>query len=84
MVLENGYCEYCNKIYTDIIHKWCKPCLMKQNCISGNDKIDDFIQEMRLKINQYYDIIIEWIPYKQLSNIKEIGKDDFTIIYSAI
>ncbi|CAB5380269.1 unnamed protein product [Rhizophagus irregularis] len=33
------------------------------NWISGNEKIDDFIQEMQLKINEYHDEVFEWIPY---------------------
>ena len=30
---------------------------------------------MQLKINEYNDIIFEWIPYNQFSDIKETGKD---------
>ena len=51
---------------------------------SGNKKIDDFIQEMQLKIHEYDDIVFEWIPYNQLNDIKEIGKDDSASVYSAI
>jgi hypothetical protein len=39
---------------------------------------------MQLKINDYYDIIIEWIPYDQFDNIKEIRKDDSVTLFSAI
>ncbi len=39
---------------------------------------------MHLKINNYYDIIFEWIPYNQFNNIKEISKDDFSTTFSAI
>jgi hypothetical protein len=39
---------------------------------------------MQLKIESYYYIMIEWIPYNQLSNIKNIHKDNFTTINSAI
>ncbi|CAB5388864.1 unnamed protein product [Rhizophagus irregularis] len=45
----------------------------------GNEKIDEFIQEMQLKIERYDDIIVEWIPYNQFNNVKKIGKDDFAI-----
>jgi len=38
---------------------------------------------MQLKINGYK-LIFEWIPYSQFDNIKEISKDSFTTIYSAI
>jgi uncharacterized protein (DUF608 family) len=51
---------------------------------SGNEKIDNFIQEMQLKIEKYHSKIVEWIPYNQFSNIKIIIKDDFTTLYSAI
>ncbi|CAB4433260.1 unnamed protein product [Rhizophagus irregularis] len=52
---------------------------------SGNKKIDDFIQEMKLKIKEYYNVIFEWIPYSQFNNIKDTGKSDkFMTVYSAI
>ncbi|CAB5329688.1 unnamed protein product [Rhizophagus irregularis] len=53
------------------------------NWTSGNDKIDNFIQEMQLKPN-HSDIVFEWIPYNQLYDIKETGKDSFMTVYSAI
>jgi hypothetical protein len=72
--------------------KWCKPCYINYlknsfpSWTSGNDIIDDFIQKMQLKINNYYDIVVEWIPYNLLINIKKLGKtdDDNSTIYSAI
>ncbi|CAB5367071.1 unnamed protein product [Rhizophagus irregularis] len=54
------------------------------NWTSGNEKIDDFIQEKRLKINNYDDIVLEWIPYSQFNEIKEIVKNGTVTIYSAI
>jgi hypothetical protein len=54
------------------------------NWTSGNEKIDDFIQERRLKANKYYDIIFEWIPYNQFNQIKETSKNGFMTVYSAI
>jgi hypothetical protein len=47
------------------------------NWTSKNEKIDKFIQEMQLKINDYNDIIVEWIPYEQFNNIKKINKDGY-------
>ncbi|CAB5350809.1 unnamed protein product [Rhizophagus irregularis] len=91
MVLEVNsiYCEKCNKKYTDISHKWCKPCQLNYfkstnftNWTSGNKKIDQFIQNMQLKIDAYDDIVFEWIPYNQFSNIKKISNDD--ALYLAI
>ncbi|GES83244.1 kinase-like domain-containing protein [Rhizophagus clarus] len=66
--------------------------LVQNNCtlISGNEKIDDFIHEMQLKIkvtsngSEYNDTVIEWIPYNQLNEIKETNKSGYMIIYSAI
>ena len=55
-------------------------------CASGNEKIDDFIQEKQLKINycDYSDVVLEWIPYNQFNEIKETGKNGFIKLYSAI
>src|SRR5579862_9848087 len=54
------------------------------NWISGNEKIDNFIREIQLKINNHDDIIFEWVPYNQLNQIKEIKKNDFITVHSAI
>uniref|UniRef100_U9SZ62 Protein kinase domain-containing protein n=1 Tax=Rhizophagus irregularis (strain DAOM 181602 / DAOM 197198 / MUCL 43194) TaxID=747089 RepID=U9SZ62_RHIID len=54
------------------------------NWISGNEKIDHFIQEMQLEIEDHHDIIFEWIPYSQFNEIKETGKNNFITVYSAI
>jgi hypothetical protein len=54
------------------------------NWTSGNEKIDDFIQERRLKANKYNDMIFEWIPYNQFIQIKETGKNGLMTVYSAI
>ena len=44
------------------------------NWASGNEKIDNCIQEMQLKIDSQQDIVFEWVPYNQFSDIKEIGR----------
>ena len=54
------------------------------NWISGNENIDNFIQEMQLKINDHNDIVFEWIPYNQFNEIKEKGKNNSIPVYSAI
>ena len=51
---------------------------------NGNKKIDDLIRKMQLKINNWKDIVFEWIPYNQFSDIKEIDKGGFSTVYSAI
>jgi hypothetical protein len=81
-------CKYCGKVYTEIEYKWCQPCQinnLKQNFTnwtSGNEKIDELIQEMQLK-STWNDGIFEWIPYNQFNDIKEISKDESVIIYLA-
>ena len=74
------YCEKCGEMYTDAYYKWCKPCQMNYlkriNRTSGNERIDDFIQVMQLKIDDRRDIVFEWIPYNQFINVKEIGIDN--------
>ena len=39
---------------------------------------------MQLKIDRQSNIVFEWIPYNQFSNIKEIGRGGFATVYSAI
>src|SRR5581483_10964103 len=84
--IQDIYCKSCNEIYTNIEIGWCKQCQIKNftNWISGNEKIDKLIHEMQLKIENWNDSVIEWIPYNQFNKIKEIGKDCFATIYSAI
>src|SRR5256886_17608757 len=88
MVLQDEFCNKCGEKYTIVNYKWCKPCQidnLKGNfTTSGNEKIDNFIQEMQLKIDKYNDIVFEWMPYNQFSDIKEIGKGGFATVYSAI
>jgi hypothetical protein len=49
--------------------------------ISGNEKIDDFIQERQLIIEDH---VFGWIQYSQFNKIKEMGKNGLMTIYSAI
>src|SRR2546430_11081192 len=76
MVLQDEFCNKCGEKYTIVNYKWCKPCQidnLKGNfTTSGNETIDNFIQEMQLKIDKYNDIVFEWIPYNQFSDIKEM------------
>ena len=71
------------------MHKWCKTCQIKYlkenftNLTSGNEKIDDLIQEKQSEINNSQDIVFEWIPYNQFNSIKEADKDDLSTVYLA-
>jgi hypothetical protein len=80
------YCIKCNNEYNDKYYKWCNQCQINQlknnfkNWTSGNEKINELIQKMQLKINKYSDVVIEWIPDDELIEIKEInGNDGFAI-----
>src|SRR3954452_4917481 len=85
-----SYCKNCGEEYTNISRHWCKPCQIENlkgnftNWTSGNEKIDELIQEMQLKVNKWNDIVFEWIPYNQFSDIEEIGRGGFATVYSAI
>jgi hypothetical protein len=52
--------------------------------MSGNEKIDEFIQEKQLKIKDHNDVVFEWIPYNQFNEIKETCRNDFITVYLAI
>ncbi|UZO16625.1 uncharacterized protein OCT59_008008 [Rhizophagus irregularis] len=88
IVLKNNekYCIRCNNMYTNVDYKWCNKCrinYLRKNFINwsgGNEKIENFIQEMQLKISDLEDIIFEWIPYNMFLYTKEVHKDDFSTI----
>ncbi|CAB5388398.1 unnamed protein product [Rhizophagus irregularis] len=50
---------------------------------SENEIIDDFIQETQLNVDEYDNVLFEWILYNQF-NVKEISKSDSTPVYSVI
>jgi hypothetical protein len=85
MVFPHGYhCEKCGEKYFNIEDKCCKQCFVNdylKNNTSGNEIIDNLIQEIQLKIDAK---IFECIPYNQFINIKKIEKTDFYKLYSAI
>ncbi|RHZ70963.1 hypothetical protein Glove_264g27 [Diversispora epigaea] len=80
-------CPECNQ--KDTSWNWCKPCNLKHfqndfnNCTSGNDKIDNFIQDAQLNANRNWDVI-EWIPYDRFKDVKQIGKGGFGTIHYAM
>jgi hypothetical protein len=77
MISESEYSVKCTHMYTDIQHVWCKLCQISYlrenftNWTSRDKNIDNFIREMQLKIDDYYDTIFEWIPYNRLNDIKK-------------
>ena len=91
MVIQNIYCEKCGIKYINKLNKWCTICKVSNitNCASGDKRIDEFIQGMKLDVEYDDDIIVnikvfEWIPYNQFNNIKEIIKNSYVTVYSAI
>src|SRR4051794_1484020 len=90
IVFQDIYCDNCGDEYIDICNEWCKSCQinyfkkMFTNWASGNEEIDNLIQEKRLEINKPQNTVFEWILYNQFDSIKEISKGGFAIIYSAI
>ncbi|EXX70695.1 hypothetical protein RirG_085170 [Rhizophagus irregularis DAOM 197198w] len=80
----NEYCKKCGNKY-DTYYKWCKPCIINYlkdnftNWTSGNEKIDNFIQEVQLKSDKYSKLF-EWIPYVGFTDINEIRKGKYICI----
>ncbi|GES97478.1 kinase-like domain-containing protein [Rhizophagus clarus] len=82
-------CKKCDEQYANDLnaeYEWCKQCQTKclEEFTSGNEKIDDLIQEMRSKVKDPNDILFGWISYDQFDDIEEIGNDNSSTIYSAI
>ena len=81
-----GLCPECNKPKTS--KYWCNQCNGKQfqqdfpNWTSGNNYIDNFIQETQLS-TKHIDHVLEWIPYNRLTNIKYLAKGGFSTVYNA-
>ena len=48
--------------------------MKKQSSNCGNEKIDNLIQEMQLRIKYQNDIVFELVSYSQFDVIKTIGK----------
>ena len=84
MVLQSDYCKKCGDIYTNFKYRWCRSCQMSDlNWASGNEKIDEFIQESQLKIDHVDNTVFEWVSYDQFDNIKEVSKNGLITMYSA-
>ncbi|RHZ85740.1 hypothetical protein Glove_60g127 [Diversispora epigaea] len=80
-------CLECYQNYSEF--QWCKPCNSKHfqndfnNWTSRNDKIDKLIQDTQLNANNYWNEVIEWIPYDRFKDVKQIGKGGFGTIHYA-
>jgi hypothetical protein len=55
------------------------------NWTSGNETIDNFIQEKQLKIKCYTNnAVFEWVPYNQFNEIEKTGRNNLITVYSAV
>ncbi|GBB86464.1 hypothetical protein RclHR1_01290008 [Rhizophagus clarus] len=72
--LATTYCEHCVRNYLKANFS---------NWTSGNDVIDNLIQECQMK-TIYPRLIPEWIPYNNLQNIEFLTKGGFSEVYKAI
>jgi hypothetical protein len=90
---EDEICEKCNEKYMSKYHakyKWCRLCHINDlknnftNWTSDDDALDTLIQEIQLEINEPNDMILEWIPYNQFNDIKEIVGEESDKVYLAI
>src|SRR5207249_8595924 len=84
---EYGLCPECNKPNTGH-ESWCNQCNAKRfqqdfpNWTSGNNYIDNFIQETQLNARNRWEVL-EWIPYNRLTNIKYLANGGFSTVYNA-
>ncbi|POG79165.1 kinase-like domain-containing protein [Rhizophagus irregularis DAOM 181602=DAOM 197198] len=67
------YCEFCVRNYLKAKFS---------NWTSGNDEIDNLIQECQMKAIEPANIV-EWIPYSNLENINYLTKGGYSEIYTA-
>ncbi|PKY63088.1 kinase-like protein, partial [Rhizophagus irregularis] len=66
------YCEYCVRNYLKANFK---------NWKSGNNDIDNLLQKCQLE-TLVPEMVVEWIPYNNLKNIKYLTKGGFSEIYT--
>ena len=69
----NKYCENCISLHLQsLFNTWS----------SGNDIIDNFIQQCQIK-SSLPGRIMEWIPYDQFEDVKKLTEGGFSSIYTA-
>ena len=79
-------CENCNQECLATLY--CELCVRNylianfSNWTSGNDNIDNLIQECQMKTLEPKSVV-EWIPYNNLENIKYLTKGGCSEIYTA-
>ena len=79
MIVLDDICKKCHKI--------CNAIYFQQNFekwTSGNNDLDEFIQDSQLSAHCYYlKNALEWIPYDRFNDIKYIAKGEFGKVYKA-
>ncbi|RIB30326.1 kinase-like domain-containing protein [Gigaspora rosea] len=78
----NGNCASCNRYNTS--PAWCQLCdpqKTTQGWTSGNEDVDNCINEFQLKATNYQNVI-EWIPFSRLDNVQKIGEGGFCSVFS--
>ena len=83
---EYGRCEECNEINT--ADGWCRRCNAARfqkdfdKWTSGNKDIDYFIQNTQIHA-WHNNLVLEWYPWENFSEIKEIGKGGYGTVFRA-
>src|ERR1043165_1752547 len=79
-------CENCNQECLATLY--CELCVRNylktkfSNWTSGNNDIDNLIQKCQMETLRP-NVVVEWIPYNRLQNIKYLTKGGFSEIYTA-
>lgn len=73
-----GLCQKCNWLNTVSKYGWC------QFCSSSTDlTINKFVQEHQSKVVVDQEEYLEWIPYKQFTNVKYLAQGGFGNVFKA-
>src|SRR5438034_5774176 len=78
MMVLNDKCKICDHICNAIHFQ-----RNFDNWTSGNNEIDEFIQDTQLLAHYYTLKALEWIPYDRFYNIKYIAESEFGKMYRA-
>src|SRR3954452_14754877 len=82
----HGRCKHCNEINTG--YNWCLTCNSTRfrndfdKWTSGNKEIDYFIQNTQIHARRD-ELVLEWYPWKNFSEIEEIGKGGYGTVFRA-
>jgi hypothetical protein len=78
-------CSYCNEPFIENL--WCKncdPCRVIEGWTSENPYIDRLIKDTIYDARkEKYPVFLEWVSFNRFTNIKQIGKNEFSKTYSA-